>query len=106
MIGQGMHGFVGNEHLRFDDLDEELANPTDLRVFALAQALEQGYTIERIYELTKIDPWFIGKMKNIVDWKNKLESYNSLQEIPAEELRQAKVYGFSDFQMVDTVSGL
>lgn len=99
MIGQGMHGFVGNEHLRFDDLDEELANPTDLRVFALAQALEQGYTIERIYELTKIDPWFIGKMKNIVDWKNKLESYNSLQEIPAEELRQAKVYGFSDFQI-------
>ena len=99
MIGQGMHGFVGNEHLRFDDLDEELANPTDLRVFALAQALEQGYTIERIYELTKIDPWFIGKMKNIVDWKSKLESYNSLQEIPAEELRQAKVYGFSDFQI-------
>lgn len=99
MIGQGMHGFVGNEHLRFDDLDEELANPTDLRVFALAQALEQGYTIERIYELTKIDPWFIGKMKNIVDWKNRLESYNSLQEIPAEELRQAKVYGFSDFQI-------
>ena len=99
MIGQGMHGFVGNDHVVFDDLDEELANPTDLRIFALAQALEKGYTIERIYELTKIDPWFIGKMKNIVDWKHKLETYNSLEEISADVLRQAKIYGFSDFQI-------
>ena len=99
MIGQGMHGFVGNDHVSFDDLDEELANPTDLRIFALAQALEEGYTIERIYELTKIDPWFIGKMKNIVDWKHKLETYNSLEEISADVLRQAKIYGFSDFQI-------
>ncbi len=99
MIGQGMHGFVGNDHLHFDDLDEELANPTDMRVFALAVALEKGYTTERIYELTKIDPWFIGKMKNIVDWKHKLEAYNSLEEIPADVLRQAKAYGFSDFQI-------
>ncbi len=99
MIGQGMHGFVGNTHIHFDDLDEELANPTDLRIFALAQALEQGYSTERLYELTKIDPWFIEKMRNIVDWKHKLEAYNSLEEIPAEELRMAKVYGFSDFQI-------
>ena len=99
MIGQGMHGFVGNTHVHFDDLDDELANPTDLRVFALAQALEKGYTIERIYELTKIDPWFIEKMKNIVDWKHKLESYNALEDIPADVMRQAKVYGFSDFQI-------
>ncbi len=99
MIGQGMHGFVGNTHLHFDDLDEELSNPTDLRIFALAQALEQGYSTERLYELTKIDPWFIGKMKNIVDWKHKLEAYNSLEEISAEDLRQAKAYGFSDFQI-------
>ena len=99
MIGQGMHGFVGNDHTRFTNLDDELANPTDLRIFAIAQALEEGYSIERIYELTKIDPWFIGKLKNIVDYKHKLSTYNSLEELPAEVLREAKVMGFSDFQI-------
>ena len=99
MIGQGMHGFVGNDHTRFTNLDDELANPTDLRIFAIAQALEEGYSIERIYELTKIDPWFIGKLKNIVDYKHKLSTYNSLEELPAEILREAKVMGFSDFQI-------
>ena len=99
MIGQGMHGFVGNDHTKFDNLDEELSNPTDLRIFAIAQALEEGYTIERIEELTKIDPWFIERMKNIVDYKHKLSEYNTLEEIPAEILREAKVLGFSDFQI-------
>ena len=99
MIGQGMHGFVGNDHTRFDNLDEELANPTDLRIFAIAQALEEGYSIERIYDLTKIDPWFIERMKNIVDFKKKLEGYNALEEISPEVMRQAKVLGFSDFQI-------
>lgn len=99
MIGQGMHGFVGNDHTRFDNLDDELANPTDLRIFAIAQALEEGYDIQRIYDLTKIAPWFIGKLKNIVDYKAKLQSYNSLEELPAEVLREAKVLGFSDFQI-------
>ena len=99
MIGQGMHGFVGNDHTRFTNLDDELANPTDLRIFAIAQALVEGYSIERIYELTKIDPWFIGKLKNIVDYKHKLSTYNSLEELPAEVLREAKVMGFSDFQI-------
>ena len=99
MIGQGMHGFVGNDHTRFENLDDELANPTDLRIFAMAQALEEGYTIDRIYELTKIDPWFIGKLKNIVDYKFKLQGYNSLEEIPADVMREAKVLGFSDFQI-------
>ena len=99
MIGQGMHGFVGNDHTRFTNLDDELANPTDLRIFAIAQALEEGYSIEHIYELTKIDPWFIGKLKNIVDYKHKLSEYNSLEELPTEVLRQAKVMGFSDFQI-------
>ena len=99
MIGQGMHGFVGNDHTKFDNLDEELSNPTDLRIFAIAQALEEGYTIERIEELTKIDPWFIERMKNIVDYKHKLSTYNTLEEIPAEVLREAKVLGFSDFQI-------
>ena len=99
MIGQGMHGFVGNDHVKFDNLDEELANPTDLRIFAIAQALEEGYTIDRIYELTKIDPWFIERMKNIVDFKHKLEAMNTLEEITPEVMRQAKIMGFSDFQI-------
>ena len=99
MIGQGMHGFVGNDHTKFNNLDEELSNPTDLRIFAIAQALEEGYNIERIEELTKIDPWFIERMKNIVDYKHKLSEYNTLEEIPAEVLREAKVLGFSDFQI-------
>ncbi len=99
MIGQGMHGFVGNEHTHFDDLDEELANPTDLRIFSIASALEEGYTIERISELTKIDPWFLGKLKNIVDYKAVLSQYNSVEELPEDVLRKAKELGFSDFQI-------
>ena len=104
MIGQGMHGFVGNEHTKFENLDEELANPTDLRVFSIASALEEGYSIERIYELTKIDPWFLGKLKNIVDYKNVLATYNKVEELPEEVLRQAKVLGFSDFQIARFVT--
>ena len=99
MIGQGMHGFVGNDHTKFENLDEELANPTDLRIFSIASALEEGYSIERIHELTKIDPWFLGKLKNIVDYKAKLSTYNKIEDLPADVLRQAKVLGFSDFQI-------
>ena len=99
MIGQGMHGFVGNDHVHFDQLDEELSNPTDLRIFAMAQALEEGYTIQRIYELTKIDPWFIGKLKNIVDMKKELEGHDTLESVTPELLREAKRLGFSDFQI-------
>jgi carbamoyl-phosphate synthase large subunit len=98
MIGQGMHGFVGNS-VQFDDLDKELAHPTDLRIFAIAVAFEQGYTVERVEELTKIDPWFLSRMKNVVDYKKKLEGYNSLDELPVDELREAKRLGFSDFQI-------
>ena len=99
MIGQGMHGFVGNNHTSFENLDEELANPTDLRVFAIAQALEEGYTVERIEELTKIDKWFLSRLKNIVDLKHKLEEYNKLEEVPAALIREVKAAGFSDFQI-------
>lgn len=98
MIGQGMHGFVGN-NVQFDDLDKELANPTDLRIFAIAVAFEQGYTVERVEELTKIDPWFLSRMKNVVDYMKKLERYNKLEDLPADELREAKRLGFSDFQI-------
>ena len=103
MIGQGMHGFVCNDHVKFENLDEELSNPTDLRIFALAQALEEGYTVKRIEELTKIDPWFIERMKNIVDFEHKLQTYNSIEELPAEVLSRAKVLGFSDFQIARCV---
>lgn len=99
MIGQGMHGFVGNDNLHFENLDDELANPTDLRIFAMAQALEEGYSIARIFELTKIDPWFIGKLKNIVDMKARLLKYDRLEDISADLLREAKTLGFSDFQI-------
>lgn len=99
MIGQGMHGFVGNNDLEFDDLDEELANPTDLRIFAIAKAFEKGYTVDRIYELSKINPWFLNKLKNIDDYRKVLESYHKIEEVPAEVLREAKRLGFSDFQI-------
>ena len=99
MIGQGMHGFVGNDHTRFDNLDEALSNPTDLRIFAIAQALEEGYSVERIEELTKIDVWFLDRLKNIVNLKHELMQYNSLDDLPDELLRKVKMAGFSDFQI-------
>ena len=99
MIGQGMHGFVGNNDVEFADLDQELANPTDLRIFAIAKALEKGYSIDRIYELTKINPWFIERMKHIVDYAEVLKQYNKIEELPADVLLEAKRLGFSDFQI-------
>lgn len=99
MIGQGMHGFVGNNNLEFEDLDSELENPTDLRIFAVAQALEKGYTIEHIYELTKINPWFLERLKNIVDYTHVLGQYKKIEDLPADVLREAKRLGFSDFQI-------
>ncbi len=99
MIGQGMHGFVGNDHVKFANLDEELANPTDLRIFAIAQALEEGYSVEKIEDLTKIDAWFISRLKHIVDLKHQLQQLNSLDEISEEMMREVKSCGFSDFQI-------
>ena len=99
MIGQGMHGFVGNDHTRFDDLDDALQNPTDLRIFAIAQALEAGYTVERIEELTKIDVWFLERLKRIVDLKHQLQGYDRLEDIPDAFLLEVKQAGFSDFQI-------
>ncbi len=99
MIGQGMHGFVGNDHTRFEDLDKELANPTDLRIFAIAQALEEGYTVERIEELTKIDVWFLERLKHIVDLKHLLQKFDKLEDLPDALLLEVKQCGFSDFQI-------
>lgn len=99
MIGQGMHGFVGNRDLAFDNIEKELSEPTDMRIFVIADAFEKGYSIEKIYKLTKIDPWFLYKLRNIFELKNQLQQYNNLQEIPFELLKKAKVLGFSDFQI-------
>lgn len=99
MVGQGMHGFVGNSDLEFEDIDKSLSEPTDMRIYSIAAAFEAGYTVERIHELTKIDNWFLVKLKSIYDKKVKLESYSKLEEIPTEELRNAKRKGFSDFQI-------
>jgi carbamoyl-phosphate synthase large subunit len=99
MIGQGMHGFVGNTNIQFDDLDNALSNPTDSRIFAIAQALEKGYSVDRIHDLTKIDKWFLVKLRIILDIKNDLSSYESLEALPRELLLEAKQAGFSDFQV-------
>lgn len=99
MIGQGMHGFVGNHDIEFGDLDQELSHPTDLRIFAIAAALEKGYSIEKIVDLTKIDKWFIGKLKNIVDYTKVLAQYKKIEDIPADVMKEAKRLGFSDFQI-------
>ena len=99
MIGQGMHGFTGNLKLDFGDIEKELAEPTDMRIFVIAEALEKGITVDRIYELTKIDKWFLYKLKNIIGIKNELCAYNTLESVPAELLSQSKISGFSDFQI-------
>ena len=99
MIGQGMHGFVGNRDLTFEDVEEALSNPTDLRIFAIADAFEKGYTVEQIEELTKIDPWFLQKLDNIYQYTHVLAQYNKIEELPKDILREAKRLGFSDFQV-------
>ena len=99
MIGQGMHGFVGNREMIFDNVEESLARPTDLRIFAIADALEKGYTVARIEELTKIDRWFLEKLENIHNYSKVLSSYHKIEALPAEMLREAKRLGFSDFQI-------
>ena len=99
MIGQGMHGFVGNRGLEFENLDEELASPTDLRIFAIAKAFEEGYTVEKIQTLTNIDSFFLEKLKNIHDYSLVLSKYNTIEEIPTDVLKEAKRLGFSDFQI-------
>lgn len=99
MIGQGMHGFVGNRGMEFENIEEELKRPTDLRIFVIAQALEKGVSVDRIHELTGIDMWFLVKLQNIQDLRLKLESKNSLEELNDDLLLEAKKSGFSDFQL-------
>jgi len=99
MIGQSMHGFVGNKGLNFKDVKEMLSNPTDMRIFVIAQAFKEGLTVDEIYDLSKIDKWFLVKLRNIFQLKNKLKKYNELSKLPIDKLREAKRLGFSDFQI-------
>jgi len=99
MIGQGMHGFVGNREVFFEDVEEELANPTDMRIFSIEDAFERGYSVDKIWELTKIDKWFLYKLQNIFNLKNELTKFNTLESLPKDILYKAKRLGFSDFQI-------
>jgi carbamoyl-phosphate synthase large subunit len=99
MIGQGMHGFVANRGTTFENIVRELKTPTDLRIFVIAQALEEGMTVEEIHRLTGIDLWFLVKLRNIYRIKHILQDFDSLDSCPAELIREAKVRGFSDFQL-------
>ncbi|MDE5560999.1 MAG: carbamoyl-phosphate synthase (glutamine-hydrolyzing) large subunit, partial [Bacteroidaceae bacterium] len=99
MIGQGMHGFVENRNLIIDDVDKALREPTDMRIFVIAKAMREGYTVEQIHTLTKIDKWFLYKLQNIMDTSMRLHAFRDLGSLPADLLRQAKRQGFSDFQI-------
>ena len=103
MIGQGMHGFVGNKDIEDILIDKELSAPTDMRIFVIAMAFYKGYSIDRIFELTRIDRWFLEKLKNIFEIRNELSSCNSLDDLPADLLLTAKKAGFSDFQVARLV---
>ena len=99
MIGQGMHGFVENKNINIPDIDKALKEPTDKRIFVIAKALRQGYSVEQIHELTKIDRWFLEKLQNIIRTSRELEKYNTIEELPLPLLKLAKEQGFSDFQV-------
>jgi len=116
MIGQGMHGFVENHEIRIQDIKTSLHEPTDMRIFVVSKALKVGYTVEQIHELTMIDRWFLQKLKHIVDIDQRLKTFAQFSEMAefmdntelmeyleapefVELLREAKVYGFSDFQI-------
>lgn len=105
MIGQGMHGFVGNKDIEDIIIEKELSVPTDMRIFVIAMALFKGYSIDRIFELTRIDRWFLEKLKNIFDVRTDIMSYSTLDELPDALLLKAKKLGFSDFQIARMIFG-
>ena len=102
MIGQGMHGFVDNKELAIADIDAALREPTDKRVFVLSKALQHGYTIDQIHELTKIDKWFLQKLQHLVDINKELCRFN-INTLDKELLLEAKIYGFTDFQIARAI---
>lgn len=103
MIGQGMHGFVENKEIAIPDIDKGLSEPTDKRIFVIAKAMQHGYDVDRIHQLTKIDKWFLYKLQNIMDTSRELEGYDTLKSLPTALLKQAKQQGFSDFQIARSV---
>ena len=103
MIGQGMHGFVENKELQIEDIDAALREPTDKRVFIISKAMHKGYTVDQIHDLTKIDKWFLNKLKHIIDIDEELKRKN-INTLDKELLREAKVYGFTDFQIARAVN--
>ncbi|MDE7126041.1 MAG: carbamoyl phosphate synthase large subunit, partial [Muribaculaceae bacterium] len=103
MIGQGMHGFVENRPLKIADIDKALMEPTDKRIFVIAEAMQRGYTVDRIHDLTKIDRCFLFKLQNILNTANELKEFELLENVPVELIRQAKCQGFSDFQVASSV---
>ena len=103
MIGQGMHGFVENKELEIDNIDEALNEPTDKRIFIISKAMHKGYTIDQIHELTKIDKWFLYKLKHIIDIDEALKKCKSINVLDKDLLRTAKIYGFTDFQVARAV---
>lgn len=98
MVGQGMHGFVGNK-IKIPDINEELENPTDKRIFAIAEAFDKGYSVDQIHEITRIDKWFLERLQNIHHLKNELNKYSTITGVNSILLRKAKQLGFSDFQI-------
>lgn len=103
MIGQGMHGFVENKELEIPDIDAALREPTDKRVFVISKAMHKGYTIDQIHELTKIDKWFLQKLKHIIDIDERMKALKSVNNLERKLLHEAKVYGFTDFQIARAV---
>ncbi len=99
MIGQGAHGFTANKEIVIPDIDKALREPTDNRIFVISKALQAGYTVDQIHELTKIDRWFLDKLVNIVNTSMELSKYDSLEELPKALIKKAKGEGFSDFQI-------
>ena len=102
MIGQGMHGFVENKELKINDLDAALREPTDKRVFVISKAMHKDYSVEQIHNLTKIDKWFLEKLKHIIDIDEALKKQN-INTLDRDLLREAKVYGFTDFQIARAI---
>ena len=102
MIGQGMHGFVENKELQIDDLDAALHEPTDKRVFVISKAFHKGYTVDQIHELTKIDKWFLYKLKHIIDIDEQLKKCN-INTLERDLLLEAKQNGFTDFQVARAI---
>ena len=103
MIGQGMHGFVENKELEISDIDKALREPTDNRIFIISKAMHKNYTVDDIHQLTKIDKWFLQKLKHIIDIDEELKACGNVNVLTRELLHTAKVYGFTDFQIARAV---